>query len=129
MSFSFSKRSLERMDGIDPRLIEIAHRALQISNIDFGIPEYGGIRTEDEQMRLCAAGKSKCDGVIRKSYHQSGKAIDVYAHMGTHASWDREHLAIVACAMLQAAAALGYPLEWGGNWKSWQDMPHFELRD
>ena len=31
--------------------------------------------------------------------------------------------------MLQASAQLGYELKWGGLWKSWQDMPHFELRD
>jgi hypothetical protein len=45
------------------------------------------------------------------------------------ASWEKEHLAIIAAAMLQASAQLGYELKWGGLWKSWQDFPHFEIRD
>jgi hypothetical protein len=31
--------------------------------------------------------------------------------------------------MLQAAAMLGYQLRWGGLFKSFVDMPHFEIRD
>jgi len=34
-----------------------------------------------------------------------------------------------AAVLLQAAAMLGYPLTWGGNWRSWQDMPHFQLEE
>jgi len=125
--FKFSERSLSRRSGVDPRLIDISDMAIKSSVIDFGIPEYGGLRTEKDQRSLFAAGKSKCDGIDNKSYHQSGLALDVYAYVDGKASWEREHLAMVAAAMLQSACELGYKLEWGGLWP-W-DMPHFQLGD
>lgn len=125
--FQFSKTSLQRMDGVDERLIKIAHVALQISVIDFGIPQDGGVRTAERQRELFDAKKSKADGTTRLSRHQSGKALDVYAYVDGKASWETEHLAMVAAAMLQAASQLGYSLEWGGLWHSFKDLPHFQL--
>ena len=117
------------MAGIDGRLIDIADVAITLSNIDFGIPSTGGLRSEADQAKLFTAGKSKCDGRTNKSYHQSGKAVDVYAYVDGKASWDKLHLALIAAAMLQASAQLGHELKWGGLWKSWQDYPHFEIKD
>ncbi len=127
--FTFSKRSLERMRGVDQRLQEVAHRALQITKIDFGIPEFGGRRLAEEQYKLYVAGKSKADGYLKRSNHQDGRALDVYAYVDNRASWEREHLAMVAAAMLQAAGELGVRLRWGGLWRSFEDLPHFELVD
>ena len=127
--FKFSKNSLLNREGVDQRLIDISNLAIQITNVDFGIPKLGGLRTVENQAALFASNKSKADGVVNKSYHQSGKALDVYAYVDGKASWSKQDLAIVACAMLQAAAELGYKLKWGGLWKSWQDFPHFELQD
>lgn len=127
--FKFSKNSLLNREGVDQRLIDISNLAIQITNVDFGIPKLGGLRTVENQAALFASNKSKADGVVNKSYHQSGKALDVYAYVDGKASWSKQDLAIVACAMLQAAGELGYKLKWGGLWKSWQDFPHFELQD
>jgi len=129
MSFKLGASSLNNRAGIDPRLIEISDLAITLSNIDFGIPSSGGLRTTEDQAALYTSGKSKCDGRTNKSYHQTGKAIDVYAYVDGKASWDKLHLALIASSMLQASAHLGYKLKWGGLWKSWQDMPHFELED
>lgn len=129
MAFKFSQRSIERMQDVDQRLIDVATRALEISPIDFGIPQDGGLRTGDRQFELYAMGKSKADGYTKKSRHQDGGALDVYAYVDGKASWEKEHLAIVAAAMLQAAIELGVKIEWGGLWKSFQDMPHFQLVD
>lgn len=127
MGFQFSERSLERMEGVDPRLKEIAKHAITISKIDFGIPQDGGLRTAERQAELFADGKSKADGVKNKSRHQTGGALDVYAYVDGKASWEKEHLAMVAAAMFQSASILGYKLEWGGLWKSFVDMPHFQI--
>ena len=126
-TFKFSEKSFERMEGVDPRLKEIAKHAIMISKIDFGIPHDGGLRTAERQAELFADGKSKADGVNNKSRHQSGMALDVYAYVDGKASWETEHLALVATAMLQSASILGYKLEWGGNWRSFVDMPHFQI--
>ena len=127
--FKLGQNSLNNRAGVDPRLIEISDLAISLSNIDFGIPSTGGLRTTEDQAALFTSGVSKADGRKNKSYHQTGKAIDVYAYVDGKASWDKLHLALIAAVMLQAAAQLGYRLKWGGNWKSWQDMPHFELED
>jgi peptidoglycan L-alanyl-D-glutamate endopeptidase CwlK len=115
------------MDGIDPRLVEICYRALEISPIDFGIPQYGGKRTAEEQKELQLDGKSKCDGFYKKSYHQTGKALDFYAYVDGKASWDEFHLTQVAAAFLQAASEQKVKLQWGGHWTSFKDMPHVQL--
>lgn len=129
MGFKLGKNSINNLAGVDGRLIAIADLAIELTNIDFGVPSTGGLRTEADQAKLFADGVSKADGVNNKSYHQSGKALDVYAYVDGEASWDKLHLAIIASAMLQASAQLGYKLKWGGLWKSWQDYPHFEIKD
>lgn len=129
MSFELGKNSLKNREGIDDRLLDITDLAIKLTNIDFGIPNTGGMRSVEDQAKLFTAGKSKADGRTNKSYHQTGKAVDVYAFVDGKASWEKEHLAIIAAAMLQASSQLGYELKWGGLWKSWQDFPHFEIRD
>ena len=125
----FSINSAKVLSSVDSRLREIANRALEISKIDFGIPASGGMRTATEQRNLYVLGKSQLDGFKKKSYHQTGKALDIYAYVDGKASWDKSHLSMVACAMLQAANELGYKLQWGGLWVNFVDMPHFQLVD
>jgi len=125
--FKLSNRSKERRDGVDPRLIDISDLAIQITVIDFGIPRYGGKRTSLDQRELYNAGNSKCDGYKKRSKHQEGLALDFYAFVGGQASWNTEHLAMVAAAFLQAASILGHKLRWGGLWKGFKDYPHVEL--
>lgn len=126
-NFKFSSSSMARMEGIDPQLMRVAHRALQISKIDFGIPQHGGKRTAKQQNELFRAEKSQLDGYEKLSYHQSGKALDVYAYVDGRASWDEKHLTHVAAAMLAAANELGVNLQWGGHWSQFIDMPHFQI--
>ena len=129
MSFKFGSKSIERMSGVDDRLIAIANRAIQLTKVDFGIPEYGGLRTVEDQKVLFERGVTKADGVDKKSYHQTGKALDVYAWVDSQASWDIKYMAQIAAAMLQAAIELGYKIKWGGLWTSFVDTPHFEIID
>jgi len=128
MMFSFSDKSKQRMSGVRKELRDIADLAIQISIIDFGIPEYGGRRFLEEQERLFKAGLSKADGINNRSEHQSGNALDFYAYVDGKASWDEGHLALVACAFYEAAARLGYLIQWGGLWKSFKDMPHVTFK-
>lgn len=129
MGFKLGKNSINNLAGVDERLIEIAHLAVELTHIDFGIPSTGGWRTTETQAKLFEDGLSKADGVNGKSYHQTGKALDIYAYVNGKANYDHINLTHIAAAMLQASAQLGHELKWGGLWKSWQDMPHFELRD
>ena len=127
--YKFSQSSINNMRGVDPQLVKVAYEALKISRIDFGIPSTGGLRTSDEQNQLYIDGKSKCDGYSKKSLHQTGQALDFFAYVNGKGSWDREHLAMVACAFQQAAIQLGTPIKVGGLFKNFEDWPHVELVD
>lgn len=77
--FKFSKRSLEKLYGVNPKLITCAHEAIKITSVDFGIT--CGLRTAEEQNILYQNGKSKLDGYYKKSRHQSGDAIDILPYL------------------------------------------------
>lgn len=124
--YRLSKSSIRNLDGVHPELVGVVKLAIQITKVDFGIPSTGGYRTAEAQHKLFLDGKSKSDGYKSKSNHQTGNAVDVYAYVDGKASWQHEHLSQVACAMLEAAIRLDVNLRWGGLWKSFIDMPHFE---
>jgi peptidoglycan L-alanyl-D-glutamate endopeptidase CwlK len=139
-SYNWGKTSLKRMEGIDARLVRVLFRAIQISSkkkdgIDFTIPQFGGLRTADEQNKLFENGFSKCDGYEKKSFHQSGRAVDVIPYIkgkNVYNMKETEKQLLfhkVAVCMLEASNKEGVRLNWGGNWSSWLDRPHFEIRN
>ena len=129
MAYKLSKRSLERLKNVNPLLIAIAVDGIRSCPIDFGIPQHGGKRTADEQNLLFKQGVSKCDGFTKKSYHQSGNAFDVYAYVNGKASWNKRHLERIANHLIKVAEdQYNVDLEWGGHWRSFKDMPHFQIR-
>ena len=129
MSFSLGSSSSKNLTNVDQRLVDTVKLALTLTSVDFGIPSTGGYRSEADQAKLFTAGLSKCDGRVNKSNHQTGRAADVFAYVDKKASYQPEHLSLVAAAMLEAAGRLGHELRWGGHFKSFLDMPHFELGD
>lgn len=131
--YKFGNTSKRRMKGVNPKLIEVFEEAIKVSPIDFGIPKFGGLRTEDDQNSLFKAGKSKCDGYKKKSYHQSGNALDFYAYVNGKATWRNHHLSMIAGVIISTANRMGVKVKWGGTFSSddfsgW-DMPHIELID
>lgn len=127
--YKYGDTSMSRLRTVDTDLIRVAKRALEISGhrggCDFTIPPHGGKRTVEEQQALFDKGVSKCDGINNRSYHQSGRALDVVAYR-KGASWDE--LEEVAVCMLQAAIELGVDIEWGGNWRNGWDGAHYQLK-
>jgi peptidoglycan L-alanyl-D-glutamate endopeptidase CwlK len=133
MTYALSVSSKRHRAGVDERLIRISDRAIEITLIDFGHGRDSGKRLPSRQNELYRDEKSHCDGYINQSYHQTGRALDFYAFIDGKSSWEREHLAMVACAFLQAASELKIKIKWGGLWRSkshqfygW-DMPHIQL--
>ena len=127
--YKLSKRSRERLEGINTVLIDIIEKSIVNSPYDFGIPKYGGLRTAEDQKKLYDRGVSKCDGVKRKSYHQSGNAFDIYAYVNKKASWEKHHLESIARHIQQIAKEhFNVSLRWGGDFKTFYDSPHFEIR-
>ena len=128
MSYKFSESSLKRLDTVHPDLQEVVIRALEISEIDFGVA--CGARTVDEQMELVKDGKSQTMNSRHiPSVNDSGfcEAVDLYAYTDK-AEWGFEHMRKVAQAMFIASAELATPIEWGGLWENSWDCPHFQLK-
>ena len=50
--YRLSKRSYERLNGVNAILIGILTEAIKESPHDFGIPEDGGLRTDERQKEL-----------------------------------------------------------------------------
>lgn len=124
--FKFSKRSLERLLGVHPDLVKVVHRALEVSTVDFAVLE--GVRTAERQKTLVDSGASQ----TLNSRHIPGrdgfaKAVDLGAWVDGEIRWDWPLYHKIARAMKTAAQELGVPIEWGGDWRTFKDGPHFQL--
>ena len=116
-----SDRDLQRLIGVHPDLVAVVEGAAQVTEVDFIITE--GLRTKERQEQLVRAGASR----TLKSRHLTGHAIDLAAKVGDEVRWDWPLYHKLADAMQQAAAVRGIEIEWGGDWKSFPDGPHFQL--
>jgi hypothetical protein len=103
--------------------VAVVGRAIQITKVDFGVTE--GLRTRARQKSLVAAGASQ----TMNSKHLVGRAVDLVAMVDGLPRWDWPLYYKIADAMKIAAAELETPIQWGGDWKSFKDGPHFELKD
>lgn len=121
MAFKFSQRSLDNLKGVHPDLVAVAELALRRTPIDFMVIE--GTRTLARQKELVRRGASK----TMNSRHLTGHAIDVVPIVNGEVSWDWPYYHQLAPVFKQAAADLGIDLEWGGDWRSFQDGPHWQL--
>ncbi|WP_156293349.1 M15 family metallopeptidase [Serratia oryzae] len=120
-NFRFSQRSEGNLVGVNPALVKVVRRALELSTVDFGVTE--GLRSKERQKELLAAGKSQ----TQNSRHLTGHAVDVVAYVGKDISWEWKYYEQIAAAFKAASAELHIPIEWGGDWKTLKDGPHFQL--
>jgi|TARA_Y100000289_G_C3805919_1_gene91342 hypothetical protein len=120
--FKLSKKSLAKLDKVNPDLQKLVRNAIGLSTIDFGISE--GMRTKERQKILYDTGKSQ----TMNSRHLTGHAVDVYAWKDGAVSWEFEDYETINVAFSQASKLTNIPYVWGGSWKSFKDGPHFELK-
>ena len=118
----FSSRSLKALQNVNPNLVHVAYRALQISSVDFIIIE--GTRTKSRQRKLVARGAS----MTMWSNHLTGNAIDVAVYTDGVIHWNIDDMIQISKAFKSASAEMGVELTWGGDWKTFIDMPHYEVR-
>ena len=118
--YKLSQRSLNNLKGVHPDLIAVVKRAIEITSVDFSVIE--GVRTIERQKELFSRGASK----TMRSRHLTGHAVDLAAWVGG-IRWDWPLYHKIAAAMKAAARELNVSLEWGGDWKTFKDGPHFQL--
>ena len=128
--FSFSKKSLEKINNpkVHPRIRELLIQAITTSPIDFTVIET--VRTIEQQKINVAKGVSK----TMKSRHipstnKSGlcEAVDIIPY--PLKSWnDKKSFKILSDHIKSVARQMGISITWGGDFKSFYDGPHYELK-
>ena len=121
MTFKLGARSLTRLKGVHPDLVKVVTRAIEISTLDFTVLE--GVRSLERQQALVEAGASQ----TLKSRHLTGHAVDLGAWVDGQVDWSWPLYARIAGAMKMAAKEVNVPIEWGGDWITFKDGPHFQL--
>lgn len=141
MSFQFGKRSQYNLVGVNPLLVKVLNRALEISPADFGVIQ--GKRSMDEQKKNFAKGRSQ----TLNSRHLEecpidenvchGNAVDILpSAIKPGMNWDLKYFMPILKAVKQAGDELGVKLRFGVNWKNdpslpietkFIDAPHVEI--
>lgn len=131
-------KSANRLSGLHPVVRQATERLIERS-FACGVPILitQGLRTIAEQDALYAQGRSKPGNIVTNarggySNHNFGVAIDFALLMpdGRSVSWDtlrdgdKDSLPDWS-EVVDIAKSLGF--EWGGDWRSFKDMPHFEM--
>jgi peptidoglycan L-alanyl-D-glutamate endopeptidase CwlK len=108
--FKLSKRSHDRLFGVDPRLVAVVNTAINITKVDFGVVE--GLRTIETQRAYFNAGKSQ----TMESKHLDGRAVDLVAFVNGAVSWELNLYDEIAESMRIGALEHDLPLRWGAAW-------------
>jgi peptidoglycan L-alanyl-D-glutamate endopeptidase CwlK len=119
--YKLGERSIMRLQGVHPDLVKVVKNAIDISTVDFTVLE--GRRSPERQKVLVEAGASQ----TLNSRHITGHAVDLGAWVDDQVDWSWPLYARIAGAMKIAAKDLNIPIEWGGDWKTFKDGPHFQL--
>jgi peptidoglycan L-alanyl-D-glutamate endopeptidase CwlK len=118
---SLTARDRKRLEGVHPDLVRVVERA-SLGKVRFIVTE--GLRTMEPQAQLAREGRSQ----TMRSRHLTGHAVDLAVlDEASQARWDAPAYRTLAAEMKAAAAVEGVPVDWGGDWRSFFDGPHFQL--
>lgn len=131
-------REIPRMDAasearlarVNPQLANrIRLMAAELKKQGITIIATSGLRTFAEQDALYAQGRTKPGGIVTnarggQSLHNYGLAVDVVP-LGANGqpNWQ----AAESVWQKIGAAGRSFGMEWGGNWTSFKDRPHFQM--
>lgn len=120
------ERTKTNLKYVHPDLVKVFNRAYELAEVKPIITSKP--RTLQEQRQLMAKGASQ----TLKSRHllsADGKvrAIDIAFVIDRKVRWDWPLYKTFADVMKRAGKELGIPVEWGGDWKTFKDGPHFQL--
>ncbi|HWD12240.1 MAG TPA: M15 family metallopeptidase [Pseudochrobactrum sp.] len=112
------------LKSIEPSLAKVITRAQELTDVKFVLGS--GKRDKAMQKKAKAWGWSKTED----SDHEHGDAADLWIvdKDGAIRFDDKASYQKVSAAMKQAAQELGRDIDWGGDWKTFKDNPHFGLK-
>lgn len=138
--YKFSKRSKDNLASADIKLQQVFNEVIK----EFDCTVIYGHRTPEEQFELFKKGRERIDGwwkivdkskvvtnldgYTKKSKHNyfPSKAVDVVPYP---LDWnDIDRFKLLGSVVKRKAMELGIDIEWGGDWKSFKDYPHFQIK-
>lgn len=129
MKRAWGTRSLEALKGVHPDLRRVFDRVLQEAPFDIRVTE--GLRSLERQKQLVAIGASR----TLNSRHRTGHAVDVVplvdldrdGKIETEELYNWVLMHKLAPIVKQIAKEERVEIDWGGDWQSFPDGPHWEL--
>ena len=118
---NLTQRSLTNLQGVHPDLVRLIEVAIKDTPIDFVVTE--GLRSPARQRELIKAGASQ----TMRSRHLTGHAVDLACMVERKVRWDWPLYEKLAKHIKDTAKAQNIPIEWGGDWTSFKDGPHYQL--
>ena len=115
----WDNKTAERIESLHPQIKEdVKNFILEAQKEGIYLRVTDGIRTVEEQNDVYQRGNSTVKGGY--SYHNYGLAFDVVEIKDGKALWDNDNW--------DKIGELGkkYGFEWGGDWESFVDKPHFQ---
>lgn len=119
-----------RLAKVNPQLAaRIRNMAAALKAQGINVTVVSGLRTFAEQNALYAQGRTKPGGIVTnarggQSLHNYGLAVDV---VPLDAKGNPNWNASAATWAKIGAAGKKQGMEWGGDWKSFVDKPHFQM--
>ena len=114
-----TQRDKARLKGVHPDLVRVVEKYLEIGSVPILIIE--GVRTLATQKKYLAKGAT----TTLRSRHLTGHAIDIGPRDTPLSHWPPYYA--IAKDFKKAAQLVGVSVEWGGDWKSFKDGPHWQL--
>lgn len=131
----YSQRSLARLNTCHADLVLLMVEALADPECPSDITILEGYRDKERQNQMVAEGKSQLAWPRSKHNSSPSMAVDVAPYINGSVSWDWDHYYPLA-AHIKAVwsrltqgtnLTLAHELEWGGDWRSFKDGPHWQL--
>jgi peptidoglycan L-alanyl-D-glutamate endopeptidase CwlK len=124
VSFYFGTKSLEKLYECHPWLVELMLYSIRTSEDDITI--ICGYRSNEDQQKAYDSKHSKLKAGQSKHNNNPSLAIDIAPYP---ISWDNIDLFDkIGNHIKDCADFLGISIVWGGDWRSFKDYGHFELK-
>ncbi|MGX1309356.1 hypothetical protein AB7M35_004114 [Amorphus suaedae] len=141
MTMTLKSRDRAALAGVHPDLVRIVERAAELSPVPFRVFE--GVRSVERQRENVRRGVSKTMNSRHiRAANDVGHAVDLVLAFDVDRDGDIDGADLWASpaspqgadawrrletAVKAAARELGVPVEWGGDWRSFKDYPHWQL--
>ena len=124
------KKSEPELKTVQPKIRRMAEDVVaKMFNKGYAVTVFEGFRSFAEQDYLYQQGRTRWGPIVTnakagESLHNYGVAVDIVFLVNGHPSWSNRHPWKLLGTVGKEAG-----FEWGGDWESFVDRPHFQYTD